>query len=80
MKLQKKIPFRKMLLLIGWKDHQEELNSDSKLKEVFFLTHPKSVQISPFHQVFGQFGAECCMFISSEWPCGAILHQNICSL
>ena len=34
---KKKIPFRKMLLLIGWKDRREELNSDSKLKEVFFL-------------------------------------------
>ena len=49
-----------MLLLMGQKDAQEELNLDSKLKEFFSSTDPKFAhgwQISPFHQVFGQFGA-----------------------
>jgi hypothetical protein len=44
MKLRK-IPYLfllgKMLLLMGQKEPQEELNLDSKLREFFSSTHPK---------------------------------------
>ena len=72
-----------MLLLMGWKDPQEELNLNSKLREFFSSTHPKFAhgwQISPFHQVFGQFSAqsaEWCMCNSSEQPAGHIASKSL---
>ena len=84
---QEKIPnsfsLEKTLLLMGWKDSQEESNLDLKLKEFFFSTHPQigawltNQSISPG---FWPLSFECCMISCSEQPCGAILHQILYSL
>jgi len=66
-------PLGKMLLLMAWKDSQEELNSESKLREFFLLTHPIFVtnqSISPgfqsiWHHMFILFLAKIIVILLS---------------
>ena len=67
-------PLWKMLLSVGWKDPQEELNLDL-IWGSFFHMADKSGYLIRFSAILVPRTLECYMLSYSEWPCGAILHQ-----
>ena len=73
-------PLGKMLLSVGWKDSQEELNLELILREFFSPPFLKFAHGWQIYQIFSYFGTQntgfqCCMLSYSKQPCGAILHK-----